>query len=132
MSDNRLFGDAKATARVGDTARKQRVLDFARSKFETDPTPANQMELASALFDSGRYADAERLLSELREHNGDDIQLLCDLAFIYKNMDRLEEAKSAFLRIVELDPRHPLARCAENELWMIDPEYRPSWLRREQ
>jgi hypothetical protein len=45
-------------------------------------------------------------------------------------MKDLEKAKLAFRKVVESNPRHALARSAENELWQLDPEYRPSWLRK--
>lgn len=130
MSYRHLFGDAKATAREGDVRRKQRFYDEVLAQHQANPTFDTQARLATALFDLGRFAEAERLLKDLLEHFGEDIQVLTDLAFIYKNTNRNEDAREAFLKVIELDPRHSLARCAENELWTMDPSYKPSWLRK--
>lgn len=130
MSYQHLFGDAKATAREGDARRKQKLYDEALAQHQAQPTPKTQSALATALFDLGRFQDAERLLKDLLDNFGDDIQVMCDLAFVYKNMDRNDDARQTFLRIIELDPRHALARCAENELWSMDPNYKPSWMRK--
>lgn len=131
MSRDYLFGDAKATAKAGDTRRKQRLLADAKAAYESDPTPQRQAALAHALFDIGRFDDAERLLTDLLSTAGDDIQLVCDLGFIYKNLHNTEKAIEMFKRVIEVDAKHALARCAENEIWMMDPSYRPSWLRDE-
>lgn len=131
MSREYLFGDAKATAKVGDSQRKQRILAETKSAYEADPSPLNQAALANALFDLGRYDDAEHLLTELLAAKSDDIKLVCDLGFIYKNLGNRDKAIEMFKRVVALDSKHALARCAENEIWMLDPSYRPSWLRAE-
>jgi Flp pilus assembly protein TadD len=129
MSRDYLFGDAKATAKAGDAQRKQRELAQAKSAHQNDPSPQTQAALAHALFDVGRYDEAELLLTDLLNSKGDDIQLVCDLGFIYKNLGKNEKAIEMFKRVVSIDAKHALARCAENEIWMIDPTYRPSWLR---
>jgi Flp pilus assembly protein TadD len=130
MSSFNLFGDAKATARAGDARRKQTAYDKALTRHQQSPTPETQAALATALFDLGKLPEAERLLSDLLQHFGDNVQVLCDLAFLYKNMGRTDEARRAFVRVVELDPKHALARCAENELFQMDPSYKPSWMRK--
>jgi Flp pilus assembly protein TadD len=130
MSYRHLFGDAKATAREGDARRKQRAYDEALALHQAEPTFETQAKVATALFDLGRFAEAERLLKDILEHSGDDIQVLTDLAFVYKNLNRMDEARQTFLKVIELDPRHSLARCAENELWTMDPTYKPSWMRK--
>ena len=129
MSRDYLFGDAKATAKAGDAQRKQRMLAEAKSAYQNNPSAKTQAALAHALFDVGRFDEAERLLTDLLSSRGDDIQLVCDLGFIYKNLGSNEKAIEMFKRVVALDAKHALARCAENEIWMIDPTYRPSWLR---
>ncbi len=125
-----LYGDAKATARAGDVNRKQIALNETLAKYRADPSAANQQALATALFDLGRFDEAERLLADLIKTSGDDKQVLYDLAFTYKNMGRIEDAKTAFLKIIALDPKHNLARSAEQELWRIDPDSPPSWLKK--
>lgn len=130
MSYKYLFGDAKATAREGDARRKQHAYEEALAAHQANPTFESQSRLATAMFDLGRFSEAERLLKDLLEHFGNNIQVLADLAFVYKSTDRAAEARETFLKVVELDPRHPLARCAENELWALDPSYRPSWMRK--
>jgi Flp pilus assembly protein TadD len=130
MSYRHLFGDAKATAREGDGRRKQRAYDEALAQHQANPTFVTQAKLATTLFDLGRFEEAERLLKDILEHSGDDIQVLTDLAFVYKNLNRLEDARQAFLKVIVLDPKHSLARCAENELWTMDPSYKPSWMRK--
>ena len=129
MSSRHLFGDAKATAKAADVQRKRRLLLEAKSRFEEDPNEQTQAALATALFDVGRFAEAERLIVDLLKTRGNDIRMLFDLAFVYKNLDQPEKARATFREVVELDPKHPLARGAENELWAMDPNYRPSWLR---
>lgn len=130
MSEVNLYGDAKATARAGDVNRKQIALNETLAKYRADPSAANQQALATALFDLGRFDEAERLLADLIKTSGDDKQVLYDLAFTYKNMGRIEDAKTAFLKIIALDPKHNLARSAEQELWRIDPDSPPSWLKK--
>jgi Flp pilus assembly protein TadD len=129
MSRDYLFGDAKATAKAGDAGRKQKALSAAKQDYENNPSVQNQTRLASALFDLGRYGEAERLLRDVLDQGSDDLKLLSDLAFVYKNLGNVEKAKEIFLRIVEINPKHALARSAENEIWMMDPSYKPSWLR---
>lgn len=131
MSREYLFGDAKATARAGDAGRKQKALNLAQQAFEEDPKPQNQARLATALFDLGRFEEAEKLLRDVLESNNSDLKVLSDLGFVYKNLNQREKAKEIFLRIVALSPRHPLARSAENEVWILDPSYLPSWMRKD-
>jgi Flp pilus assembly protein TadD len=95
MSYRHLFGDAKATAREGDVRRKQRFYDEALAQHQANPTFETQSRLATMLFDLGRFPEAERLLKDLLENFGDDVQVLTDLAFIYKNTNRPEEARKA-------------------------------------
>ena len=126
----KLYGDAKATARVADSNRKQKALDDAEMKVRQDPTARNHTKLVNALFDLGRFEDAEREVNKLLQLYGEDLQALTDLGFIYKNMDRRDEAMRTFKRVVELQPKHALARCAENEIWMMDPTFKPSWMKK--
>ena len=128
--ESRLFGDAKANARTREITHKQDVYKVAKSAFEADATDVNQATLAMAAFDVGKFDEAERLYADLVTSNPSDMDLLTNLAFTYKNLNKLEEAKRTFLRVVEINPKHNLARSAENEVWMIDPTYKPSWLRR--
>ena len=130
MSRDYLFGDAKATARSGDVSRKQRALETAKAAFEAEQSAKNQIALATALFDLGKFDEAERNLKGVMDKGDIDIQLLTDLGFVYKNLNQKEKAKEMFLKAAELDPKHSLARCAENEVWMMDPSYRPSWMRK--
>jgi Flp pilus assembly protein TadD len=130
MSNYKLYGDAKATATAADGNRKLKALDSARKRYEDSPTAANQASLASALFDTGKYDEAEKLLTEVAALHGDDVHVLFELGFIYKNLGKNEEAIRYWLKIVQIDGKHSLARAAENEVWMIDPNYRPSWLRK--
>ena len=131
MADiNQLFGDAKATAKTAEADRKKKQLEAAQRAFDGNPSTELKTALATAYFDNGNYSRALELLNELVRDHGQNIQVLCDLAFTYKNMDQLEKAKETFHKVVALNPRHALARCAENELWTMDPEYKPSWLRR--
>ena len=131
MDRERLYGDAKATARAADTQRRQKVLAVAEEAYHAEHTAETRMAYARALLDVGRYKDAEALLAKLLEDAGGDIQLTCDMAFVYKNLDRTDQAKEMFRKVIEIDPKHALARCAENELWMLDSSYRPSWMQAE-
>ncbi len=130
MSNYRLYGDAKANATQVDHGRKQKALQQAEQRYEQSPTPANQATLASALFDNGRYDEAEKLLTQLVTDHGDDVHVLFELGFIYKNLGRNPEAIQTWLKLVEVNPKHSLSRAAENEVWMLDPGYKPSWLRK--
>jgi len=129
-TDNPLFGDAKATARAFAGDRKLKQLEDARRKVEQDASPDTLSDLATALFDNGKYDEAEKILSDLAQQYSDNIRVLCDLGFTYKHSNKVEEAIRTFKRVVELDSKHALARCAENELWSLDPTYKPSWLKR--
>jgi Flp pilus assembly protein TadD len=130
MSKVNLFGDAKATAHVVDGGRKLAQLHQAQQAFRDNPTQETQRAFATALFDIGKFEEAERVLVDLIKDYGEDRQWLYDLAFAYKNMNRVEEAKATFIRVIALDPKHSLARSAEHELWMLDPTYKPSWVRK--
>lgn len=132
MDRERLYGDAKATARAADTQHRQRVLAAAEKAYHTEHTPEIMAAYARALLDVGRYQDAKVLLAKLLEDKSGDIQLTCDMAFVYKNLDQADRAKEMFRKVIEIDPKHSLARCAENELWMLDSSYRPSWMRAEE
>lgn len=125
-----LFGDAKVTARAADGGRKLAALHEAQQSFKDQPSKATQYAFATALFDVGRFEEAERLLTDLIQSFGEDLQVLYDLAFTYKNLGRIDEAKAAFSRIIALDPKHNLARSAEQELWRIDPTSPPSWVKK--
>jgi len=129
MSRDYLYGDAKATAKTGDASRKQRALQNAELAYKTEQSAKNRVALATALFDVGRFDEAEQNLKGLFDSGDIDIQLLTDLGFVYKNLDQNDKAKEMFLKAAELDPKHALARCAENEVWMMDPSYKPSWMR---
>jgi Tfp pilus assembly protein PilF len=130
MADiNQLYGDAKATAKAAGADRKKKLLDAALKAFESNQTADTKTALATAYFDNGDYAKALQLLNELVKEHAQDIQVLCDLAFTYKKLEQTEEAKDTFHKVVALNPRHALARCAENELWTMDSSYRPSWLK---
>jgi len=131
MSRDYLYGDAKATAKTGEAGRKERALNAAKLAYEQDPSPINQTKLASALFDIGRFDEAEKMMTDVLDKVGDDLKFLSDLGFTYKNLKQFDKAKEVFLRIVQINPKHPLARSAENEIWVMDPTYRPSWLKRD-
>ena len=129
MSRDYLFGDAKTTAKAGDASRKKKALAAAEAKIKEEPNTENYVRLATAMFDVGRFDDAERILKVVLEQGEVSIQLLTDLGFIYKNLNQPDKAKEMFRRAVEVDPRHSLARCAESELWVLDPTYKPSWIK---
>ena len=128
-NQNQLFGDAKATAHADSGDRKTKALAEAKVNFETNQTLKTQVALAKAYFDVGRYKDAEGLLKNLVEQGNADLQLLCDLGFTYKNLSETSKAIEIFKRLVEASPKHALARCAENELWQLDSNYKPSWMK---
>ncbi|MDQ3023807.1 MAG: tetratricopeptide repeat protein [bacterium] len=126
-----LYGDAKSTAREGDSQRKQRGLSAAEQNYTTDPSAANRMILATALFDMGKFSEAEQHMTTLLETNKDNPDMLFELGFIYKNLGRKDEAIAIWKQLVAAAPRHPLAKGAENEIWRLDQTYKPSWLRAE-
>lgn len=130
MSSDRIYGDAKFTARAADADRKQRALSAAEKAYEENPTPQNHAAVATALFELGRFDEASKVFTEIMKTAGDDIKLACDLAFTYKNLQQKDMAIEMFKRVVKIDSRHSLARCAENELWSLDPEYKPSWMKK--
>jgi Flp pilus assembly protein TadD len=122
-----LYGDAKASAREGDPQRKQRNLTTAEQKYAADPSAVNRMALASALFDLGKFAEAEQHMSALLQTNKEDADVLFELGFVYKNLNRKEEAIAVWKQLVASNGRHPLSRAAENEIWRLDQTYKPSW-----
>jgi hypothetical protein len=128
--ESRLFGDAKASARTRDVSHKQDLYRSAKAAYEASQTDDTRTALAVAAFDMGKFEEAELLYASLAVTHPDDMDLLTNLAFTYKNLNKPEEAKRTFLRVVEINPKHNLARSAENEVWMIDPTYKPSWMRR--
>jgi Flp pilus assembly protein TadD len=124
-----LFGDAKASAREGDGQRKTRNLTTLEQKYAADPSAANRMALAGGLFDLGRFAEAEQHMTALLETNKDNPDILFELGFIYKNLSRKDEAIAIWKQLFAAHPRHALSRAAENEIWRLDPTYKPSWLK---
>lgn len=131
MSGTRLFGDAKATAREADPARKAKRLLDARERMDRDPSPASILEYANALFDAGRYQEAEALLTDLQRAQGvNDPQVLFELGYIYKNLNRKSEAIETFGKLIAGFPKHSLSRGAESAMLELDPQYRPSWMRK--
>jgi Flp pilus assembly protein TadD len=130
MSNYRLYGDAKASAKEGDRLRKDRSLQAAQKGFQDNPTTPNQMALATALFDVGRFAEAEKLLKDIADSPSVDENVLSELGFTYKNLGRKQEAVDTFKRLVSRSPKHPLALSAEDELWKMDPGYTPSWIKK--
>ena len=88
------------------------------------------MSLTSALFDVGRFAEAEKLAKDIADSPNVDENVLFELGFIYKNLGRKQEAIDTFKRLVQHNPKHHLARGAEDELWKMEPGYTPSWIRK--
>jgi len=129
MSKQILFGDAKASAREVDSQRKQRMLVAAEQKYAADPSVPNRLALAGALFDLGKFNEAEQHMSALRAANAEHPDVLFELGFVYKNLGRKDEAIAVWKELVAANPRHALAKGAENEIWRLDPSYKPSWLR---
>ena len=130
MINVHLFGDAKATAHAADAGAKLQALQQAQAMYEKEPNAETRLRLAQALFDLGRFEDALKLFEAAAAVDGDNVQVLYELAFVYKNLKRQEDAKRTFKRVIELDPRSDMGRSAEHELWLIDPTCRPSWMRR--
>ncbi len=127
---NQLYGDAKATARADTGDRKTKVLNQAIANYEANKSSKTQAALAKAYFDAGRYTEAKGLLIELVDIGNPDLQLLCDLGFTYKNLKENDNAIQTFKKLVQLNPKHALARCAEQEVWQLDPNYKPSWMKK--
>ena len=123
-----LFGDAKASAREGDGQRKQRNLQGAEQKYAADPSASNRMALASAQFDLGKFAEAEQHMTALLQTESENPDILFELGFVYKNLNRKDEAIAVWKQLVTAAPKHPLSRAAENEIWRMDPSYKPSWI----
>ena len=123
-----LFGDAKASAKEGDGQRKQRNLQATEQKYAADPNAVNRMALAGALFDMGKFAEAEQHMTALLENNRENPDILFELGFVYKNLNRKDEAVAVWKQLVAAAPKHPLSRAAENEIWRMDPSYKPSWI----
>jgi Flp pilus assembly protein TadD len=123
-----LYGDAKASATAGDAGRKQRALATAQERYGADPSAVNRMALATALFDLGRFPDAEQHMKGMLENEADNPDILFELGFIFKNQKRTDEALVVWKHLVASSPKHPLARAAENEIWRLDSTYKPSWL----
>jgi tetratricopeptide (TPR) repeat protein len=129
MSSYKLFGDAKATAKEADPLRKSKQVTAAKEKLDANPSAENRINYASALFEAGRYAEAESVLTELLSGDGaDNLQALFELGFVYKHLKRNVDAINMFKRIVTLNPKHDLARTAEEQIWRLDPSYKPSWM----
>lgn len=125
-----LYGDAKASATGVDAGRKQRALTTAQERFTADSSAVNRLALATALFDLGRFGEAEGHMTDLLRNEAGNPDVLFELGFVYKNLGRKDEAIGAWKTLIEANPKHNLARGAENEIWRLDPEYKPSWLRK--
>lgn len=129
-SKHLLYGDAKASATGVDSGRKQRALTTAQERYSADANPVNRLALATALFDLGRFGEAEAHMTDLLRSEAGNPDVLFELGFAYKNLGRKEEAIDAWKKLIQANPKHNLARGAENEIWRLDPEYKPSWLRK--
>jgi Flp pilus assembly protein TadD len=125
-----LFGDAKTTARAADPQAKEKALARAKERFTASQTADTHLAYANALFDTGRFAEAELELRDIVKQHGEEPHVMFDLGFAYKNLKRNDEAQKVWLRLVELHGKHPMARAAENEIWRMNPDYKPSWLRK--
>jgi tetratricopeptide (TPR) repeat protein len=86
------------------------------------------MAVASALFDLGKFAEAEQHMTALLENNRENPDILFELGFVYKNLNRKDEAMAVWKQLVAAAPKHALSRAAENEIWRMDPSYKPSWI----
>src|SRR5690606_11780957 len=126
----RLYGDANAATKMADSNSKHNALEHAEMKVRHDPTARNHTKLVNALFDIGRFEYAERDVNKHLQSYGEDLQALADLGFIYKNMGKREASIKTFQRVVAVQSRRALARCAENEIWMMDPSFKPSWMKK--
>jgi len=62
-----------------------------------DPSQAEQLNAATALFDEGRYAEAELSYLEYTEAWPDDPRGYSSLAFTLLELDRVDEAEAAFV-----------------------------------
>ena len=130
MDREYMYGDAKATAKAVDAGRKQRQLTEAQSAFDTEPGIDTGLALAKAMFEAGHFNDAEKVLDMLNSGYRDNIDVLWNLGFVYKNQDRHDEAIQMFQRVVAIDAKHQLARSAELMIWEMDPSIKPSWMRK--
>ena len=128
MDREYMYGDAKATAKAVDAGRKQRLLGEAQAAFDAAPGVETGLELSKTMFESGRFIDAERVLGKMLTENKDNLNVLWNLGFVYKNLDKRDSALSAFKQVVKLDPKHQLARSAEMQMWEMDPSFKPSWM----
>jgi Flp pilus assembly protein TadD len=124
------YGDAKSTARSADPQAKQKALQRARERYESNPSADHHLAYANALFDDGRYAEAEQQLRNIVAAHGEEPHVMFDLGFTYKNLKLPEDAQQVWLRLVELHPKNPLAKAAESEVWRMNPDYKPSWMRK--
>lgn len=66
--------------------------------------------VATRLNDRGRHAEALHHFEKAVEFAGEDVDNLSGMGIAYAGLSRLEEAREAFDRVIEVAPDHPLAR----------------------
>ena len=97
------FGPDKAN----DPAKAEPVLNIMT---EADPTnPENYFALARLYEDSGLFAEAEEVLTEVRMQRGDDPQVFLQLAAFYNRNELFEETIDALRERSVLEPENPEA-----------------------
>ena len=130
LESSQLYGDAKTTLNPLDRTKKRRKLEEAEQAYEEDPDNLrNVLNYADALFDVGQLDEAEELLEEVDAEHAENIEVIYNLGYIYLKLDRKEDAVEQFTRVIKQDEDHPLAKSAEYELWTMDPENRPHFLK---
>lgn len=124
-----LFSDAKATARLGDRNKEER-LKAAAEAYQSEPDSVESaLSYADALFDAHRLDEAMEVLVHAEKLTADSPDVLYNLAFLFNLQGEDEKARECFRRVVQLADSRPLAKSAEYELWRMGEEMDAKWMK---
>ncbi len=125
-----LFGDAKASISDVDRRLRKKRLDAAEREYKQEPTNvALAIVYADCLFDVGKLTEAEHLFEDLIRHNPNNFELEFNLGYTYLKQGKNDLAVIQFKKVIALAPRSDAARSAEYEIWNLNPNEQPPWVK---
>ncbi|MEN3013611.1 MAG: tetratricopeptide repeat protein [Endomicrobiia bacterium] len=86
-------------------------------------------KLKEELFETGkfylinnRYDEALKIFEQLYKENKNDPEILYHIGLVKEAQNEIEEAKDIFLKVLELQPKHKLAKKHLDKLLGINDE----------
>jgi len=88
------------------TTRRPRSVDELMARYEKAPSQANQLALATALYDEERFEQAATLLLDVLEREPVDPDALWGLARVRRSQSEHAESLRLYERLIASEPRH--------------------------